>query len=756
MRIEAKTAIALMSTNLRSALLGGLAVIALTSCGGGDDCAFSAPPPRINSYPPTRATAGHLYGYDVDAAYTCWFLPLVPMTCGGIVGVQLPAGASAGDSGVSWTPPENQVNTDVPFVIATGRDICGHQARQSWTVHVYAPPVIESFTAERAFILPGESTVLIAVFQGTGRIDGLGPVTSGVPVASPVLNTPTTFTLIVTNSASAQVRQTLAVEMPPTVISTNPANGATEVPFNRVLTATFGKQMDWATLTYTTFLLRDAGNNPVSGTVTYANQVATFAPVNSLGYLAQYTATITNGARDRAGNPMITNYVWSFATGAPDTTPPAVISTFPANGADRVASENIELLITFSESIEPNSVNSSTFIVLDSDHNPVNGNIRLINGGATAAFLSSLANSMSYTAIVTTGIKDLAGNRMLADYSWTFTTEAPRFGTWYAMSAAPLARRWHATVWTGSEMIVWGGVGGGNTGARYNPVTDAWFQTSTTGAPTARSEHSAVWTGSEMIVWGGGGGNTGARYDPVTDTWLPTSTSGAPSGRNLHTAVWTGSEMIIWGGSNFQGSLQDSGGRYNPRTDTWLPTSIIGAPSARAFHTAIWTGSEMIIWGGANNSAGARYDPASDSWRPITTSGAPPGRPLHTAVWTGSEMIVWGGYDSFAWFDTGGRYNPATDTWLPTSTTGAPSARSSHATVWTGSEMIVWGGYDSFNWFDTGACYSPTTDTWRTMTTSGAPSHRIEHTAVWTGSEMIVWGGRWISSLLNTGGRFRP
>ena len=55
-------------------------------------------------------------------------------------------------------------------------------------------------------------------------------------------------------------------------------------------------------------------------------------------------------------------------------------------------------------------------------------------------------------------------------------------------------------------MIVWGGAdsfGTINTGGRYDPSTDSWTATSTTNAPAARGSHTAVWTGSEMIVWGG-------------------------------------------------------------------------------------------------------------------------------------------------------------------------------------------------------------------------------------------------------------
>ena len=62
-----------------------------------------------------------------------------------------------------------------------------------------------------------------------------------------------------------------------------------------------------------------------------------------------------------------------------------------------------------------------------------------------------------------------------------------------------------ATPQDGSEMIVWGGYNSSqlNTGGRYNPSTDSWTATSTTNVPSARQSHTAVWTGSEMIIWGG-------------------------------------------------------------------------------------------------------------------------------------------------------------------------------------------------------------------------------------------------------------
>ena len=337
--------------------------------------------------------------------------------------------------------------------------------------------------------------------------------------------------------------------------------------------------------------------------------------------------------------------------------------------------------------------------------------------------------------------------------------------TWTVISTtnAPAPRASHTAVWTGSEMIVWGGYGGTylNTGGRYDPSTDSWAAISTMNAPAPRGGNTAVWTGSEMIVWGGDDGfsvNTGGKYNPTTDTWTATNTATAPLGRIFHTAVWDGSEMIVWGGWN-EFELR-SGGRYNPGTDSWTATSISSAPSARYNHAAVWIGSEMIVWGGWNGSnsfnTGGRYNPGTDGWTVISTTNSPTARYDHTAVWTGNEMIVWGGRNAGNYFNTGGKYNPSTDNWGATSTTNAPGARFSHTAVWTGSDMIVWGGTNMQKQFNTGGKYNPGTDNWTTTITTNAPERRAYHTAVWSGSEMLVWGG--LNDLgpffLNTGGKY--
>jgi hypothetical protein len=361
----------------------------------------------------------------------------------------------------------------------------------------------------------------------------------------------------------------------------------------------------------------------------------------------------------------------------------------------------------------------------------------------------------------------------------------PQTDTWMATSTGtgcPSARYGHTAIWTGTEMIIWGGSGGGNTGGRYNPSGDSWITTSTgTNCPSARYGHKAVWTGSVMIIWGGWTGSSffqsGGCYNPATDTWIATSTgAGCPSARYRHDAVWTGTEMIIWGGAlDYPDPYENyhDGGRYNPSTDTWIATSTgTNCPTARWGHSAVWTGSEMIIWGGAywtsccipdNKSVrtGGRYNPTTDTWTPTSMGGSPSARYLHSAIWTGMEMIVWGGYDGFSYLNTGSRYNLSTDSWTVTSAgTNVPSGRAIRTAVWTGSEMIVWGGYGTSPAYkQDGGRYNPLADSWNTTSTAAnCPSARRDHTAVWSGTKMIIWGGYTASSpyYTNTGGGYNP
>ncbi|MGH7860836.1 MAG: Kelch repeat-containing protein, partial [Candidatus Dormibacteraceae bacterium] len=129
----------------------------------------------------------------------------------------------------------------------------------------------------------------------------------------------------------------------------------------------------------------------------------------------------------------------------------------------------------------------------------------------------------------------------------------------------------------------------------------------------------ALWTGREMLVWGGFNGQTylgdGARYDPATDSWTTISESGAPSPRIGQSAVWTGTRTIVWGGTSPSGQVLGDGASYDPNTDTWTPLPIDGAPSSRSGQATVWSGTGMIVWGGVGLmgplNSGALYLPGT-------------------------------------------------------------------------------------------------------------------------------------------------
>jgi hypothetical protein len=200
---------------------------------------------------------------------------------------------------------------------------------------------------------------------------------------------------------------------------------------------------------------------------------------------------------------------------------------------------------------------------------------------------------------------------------WSAATDA-----WTASpdstGGGPSARYMGGSAWTGTELLVWGG--GVPTpsddyimatdGGRYDPAADAWAPIATAGAPIPRLWPVALWTGAEMLVWGGAGGGFGnppptdaGRYDPAADAWLPLGLTGAPAWRANLAAVWSGSDLIVWGGGDSAGAF-GTGARWDATLDTWSPVTDVDAPSARFGHSAVWTGTRMLLWGGTDALAG--------------------------------------------------------------------------------------------------------------------------------------------------------
>jgi len=205
----------------------------------------------------------------------------------------------------------------------------------------------------------------------------------------------------------------------PRVTATSPVNGATAVPLNTTVTASFSSVMAPATINTSTFRLTGLGGTAVAGAVSYSGTTATFRPTASFAANSIYTGTITTGAADPGGNTLSANFVWSFTTGAP-----TVISTIPAGGATLVA-VNTVVSATFSEPMNPLTLTNATFTMTGPGATPVAGVVSYSGSTATFTPTAILANSTLFTATLTTGVKDPAGAALAANFVWTFTTAPP-------------------------------------------------------------------------------------------------------------------------------------------------------------------------------------------------------------------------------------------------------------------------------------------------------------------------------------------
>jgi len=200
-------------------------------------------------------------------------------------------------------------------------------------------------------------------------------------------------------------------DFPPTVVSTIPVAGATGVSASSNVSATFSKAMDPGSITSSTFTLKGPGGVAVPSTIAYANNVATLDPTSPLAGSTLYTATITTGVKDAAGTFLVNNYTWSFTTGVIDVAP-TVVSTVPLSNATGV-SISAKVTATFSEAMNAATINTNNFTLTPAGGSPVPANVTYSNNVAVLDPTTPLIGSTVYTAVVTTGVKDVAGTATL-------------------------------------------------------------------------------------------------------------------------------------------------------------------------------------------------------------------------------------------------------------------------------------------------------------------------------------------------------
>ena len=333
----------------------------------------------------------------------------------------------------------NIIDTTAPFVIST-------TPAAGATGTTLNPTISATFNEAMA-----PSTISTTTFTVTGPG---GPVAGTVALAGNTATfTPTTalaaqdtlYTATITTGAQDANGNALAdayiwhfetTEIP-SVASVSPANSATGVAINTTISVTFATDSDspnaaiqCSTLNSpaTTFTLTGPGGTAVPGTVSCAGEIATFSPAAVLAFNTLYTATITTGAHNLAGNGLVAPFVWTFLTNPAPPIPPTIILTNPVNNAVGVPI-NQRVSATFSEAMDPATINNATFTVTGPGGVAVAGAVTYVVAGSTATFTpaANLAALTTYVATITTGAQDLAGNALAgggAPNPWTFTTGA--------------------------------------------------------------------------------------------------------------------------------------------------------------------------------------------------------------------------------------------------------------------------------------------------------------------------------------------
>jgi hypothetical protein len=293
---------------------------------------------------------------------------------------------------------------------------------------------------------------------------------------------------------------------------------------------------------------------------------------------------------------------------------------------------------------------------------------------------------------------------------------------------SPLDPRIAATgVWTGSDVIVWGGwswngvgvTGALADGAAYDPRADTWQRLAD--APIrARARHIAVWTGREMLVWGGltsvrpNPRADGAAYSPSTGRWR----SLAPSPRNWATgaaSVWANGEWIIALARDRTGDIEVIA--YDPDRDRWreLPWLHGGLSEENQL---VWTGSELLLINVADGMF--RLAPDAEEWTPVETP--PIWGPV---VWTGDRLLGVASQPT----------EPALVEWEPISNAWSDIPQAGPVTPW----RLFWTG-DRALFPNAGLAMDPSTREWWRMSPA-AGFDRSDEVVLWAGDRLVMLGG---------------
>jgi len=424
----------------------------------------TAPPPTVVSTVPANAAAAVAVNTLISATFSEAMNPAtitgVTFTVTGPGATPVAGAVTYSGTTATFSPTAILANSTLfTATITTGaKDPTGAPlaANFVWTFTTAPPPTVvstvpangatavaEGSPVTATFSVPMDATTITATtftLMGpgatpvAGSISYAGNTATFTPTA--LLAGSTLYTATVTTGAkdptgaplAANVVWTFATAPTPAVTSTVPSNGATNVPLNQKVAATFNTPMTASTITAagTFTLATTTGATAVPGTVTYdsSSNTAIFTPTAALAASTQYTATMTTAAKSVPGNALLANYVWSFTTGtAANAVAPTVTSTDPATAAIAVPL-NQKVAATFSTVMDPSTISAAGTFTLAATVGgaAVPGTVSYAGNTALFAPTANLAVSTQYTATITTAAKDLTGVAMTANYVWNFTT----------------------------------------------------------------------------------------------------------------------------------------------------------------------------------------------------------------------------------------------------------------------------------------------------------------------------------------------
>ena len=208
---------------------------------------------------------------------------------------------------------------------------------------------------------------------------------------------------------------------PPAVLTKTPAAGATNVPVDQTIPVTFDKNMDWSTVSASSFYLQKSGGGTIAATITKSvdKRTASINPLVDLEEGATYVVTLTTAVKAENGLSLESTVVWSFTTAADA---PQVITKVPAHGATNVPVDQT-ISATFNKDMDASTLTSATFYIRKSGGSPLVATVAY-NASTRTATLDpavDLEEGEAYEVRLTTAVEGENGAPLAAAVVWTFT-----------------------------------------------------------------------------------------------------------------------------------------------------------------------------------------------------------------------------------------------------------------------------------------------------------------------------------------------